>query len=81
MLLYAKTTMNNAVTVSVNTTPKGKTEHYHLQLICASQIMIHYTVEERILTRVHFYTCIIKIYVEDIKEIKIKKKTHYKFNI
>jgi len=52
---------------SVNTTPKGKTEHYHLQLVCASQIMIHYAVEERILTRVHFYTCIIKKYVEDIR--------------
>lgn len=55
----------------VNTTPKGKTEYYHLQLICTSQIMIHYTVEEMILTRVHFYTCII----QKIHKGQFKKKT------
>jgi len=58
----------------VNTSPKGKTEHYHLQLICDSEIMMHYTVEEIILTMVHFYTCIIK------NTLKLKK-THYEFNI
>jgi len=63
----------------VNTTPEGKTEYYHLQLICTSQIMIHYTVEEMILTRVHFYTCIIH---KGHKETKLKKKKpHYEFNI
>jgi hypothetical protein len=62
-VIYTKPTLNNAVSVTLcicEHNSKGKTEHYHLQLICTTAIMIHYTVEEMILTRAHFYTCIIK---------------------